>query len=260
MYMLALAAESDPIGFVLINGRNPTPDELAAMFGGGTIPEIECWLKELGHNGVYRLDAHGRMYNKRMVDDAKLVPIKSRAGKMGHEIAYGKRRTNSRLPGTTRNPLEESSTATATVLEERRKEESESVVVRKAPDPPPPTGHAHDDQRRNGGDHARPRTRLPENWEPDADQRAYATDRGLNADEIAFAFRTYWSEKRGVAALKADWRAAWIIWCNRDASHLAAVASTARARGPGPDGRGVVSLMDAASRVAADFARKRNLG
>jgi hypothetical protein len=61
--------------------------------------------------------------------------------------------------------------------------------------------------------------RLPDNWQPSADDRAYAEGLGLNAAAVAENFRAYWHAKTGQAATKAGtkgWTLTWQVWCRRE--------------------------------------------
>lgn len=68
-----------------------------------------------------------------------------------------------------------------------------------------------------GGAQARRGTRLPPDWQPNLDDRAYAEGLGLDATRIAEAFRDYWHAKAGKDAVKLDWSATWRGWCRREA-------------------------------------------
>lgn len=59
-------------------------------------------------------------------------------------------------------------------------------------------------------------TRLPENWEPDDDGRAYAAKLGLDCQAILADFRDYWHARAGPGAIKMDWNATWRTWCRRE--------------------------------------------
>ena len=58
--------------------------------------------------------------------------------------------------------------------------------------------------------------RLPSDWQPDAEDRAYAASKDLTENEIdreAEKFRNYWHSKAGAGATKLDWRKTWKNWC-----------------------------------------------
>lgn len=59
--------------------------------------------------------------------------------------------------------------------------------------------------------------RLPDGWLPTDDDRAFASQLGLDADAVAAQFRDYWRAKAGKDAAKLDWSATWRGWCRRDA-------------------------------------------
>lgn len=47
-------------------------------------------------------------------------------------------------------------------------------------------------------------TRLPDDWQPNAEERAYAEAHGLDPDEVAIEFCDYWLAKAGKDARKVD--------------------------------------------------------
>lgn len=58
-------------------------------------------------------------------------------------------------------------------------------------------------------------SRLPEDWQPNEDQIAYASQKGLAQDEItriANDFADYWIAKAGRDAVKVDWNRTWQKW------------------------------------------------
>ncbi len=67
---------------------------------------------------------------------------------------------------------------------------------------------------------AKPRgRRIPDDWEPDLELRAYATGRGFTADDtarIAETFRDYWRAEAGAKATKLDWDAAFRVWVQKE--------------------------------------------
>lgn len=60
-------------------------------------------------------------------------------------------------------------------------------------------------------------TRLPDDWQPSADERGFASDLGMDPDATASSFRDYWVAVAGAKGRKADWPATWRNWCRRDA-------------------------------------------
>lgn len=74
----------------------------------------------------------------------------------------------------------------------------------------------------NGVHHDRaPRgTRLPADWEPSADDLAFAERNGFDratAIRLAEGFRDYWIGRAGPGGVKLDWPATWRNWVRREA-------------------------------------------
>lgn len=59
--------------------------------------------------------------------------------------------------------------------------------------------------------------RLPADWAPDVDDRAFAESLGLDVDRVAANYRDYWISRPGPAGVKLDWHATWRIWCRKEA-------------------------------------------
>jgi len=82
MDMLCVAAESDPYGYVLVNGQEPTLIDLCRITG-----EVENVvapaLAELERNGVFSRDRSGRIFCRRMVRESKIKKISEKNGKLG---------------------------------------------------------------------------------------------------------------------------------------------------------------------------------
>lgn len=56
-------------------------------------------------------------------------------------------------------------------------------------------------------------SRLPDDWQPSAQDIAYAQGQRVNPVELAEAFRDYWHASATPTARKLDWAAAWRTWC-----------------------------------------------
>lgn len=82
MRMLCIAAAHDPIGYVAVAGRALDETSLARMTGG-LESEVRALVGELDRNGVFSRDRHGRVYSRRMVNDAKRAAIAKKNGKNG---------------------------------------------------------------------------------------------------------------------------------------------------------------------------------
>ncbi|MFA6134710.1 MAG: hypothetical protein WC869_11910 [Phycisphaerae bacterium] len=66
--LLALMHEAEPYGCLLVNGKPPSPAQLAAMLGG-TARQVETLMAELEAAGVFSRDDEGVVYSRRMVRD-----------------------------------------------------------------------------------------------------------------------------------------------------------------------------------------------
>jgi hypothetical protein len=60
-------------------------------------------------------------------------------------------------------------------------------------------------------------SRLPEDWMPSDEDRAFAEQHGKNPHAIAPSFRDYWHGVAGAKGRKADWSATWRNWVRREA-------------------------------------------
>lgn len=68
--MLAIMAESDPPGYLEIDGRSIAVQVLARVIGSPE-DQVEAALQELGDLGVYSTDRRGTLYSRRMINDSK---------------------------------------------------------------------------------------------------------------------------------------------------------------------------------------------
>ncbi|MCR0981806.1 hypothetical protein [Roseomonas populi] len=75
-------------------------------------------------------------------------------------------------------------------------------------------------------------TRLPTNWQPSEDDRAFARSLGLDPDAVAAEFRDYWCALPGTKATKLDWSATFHNRCREVAGRRRGVSGT----GAGPPG------------------------
>jgi hypothetical protein len=90
MRMLCIASAHDPIGYVAVAGRGLDETALARMTGcSGS--EAADLLGELERNGVFSRDRAGRIFSRRMVNDARRAAIARKNGKMGGNPTLGKR-------------------------------------------------------------------------------------------------------------------------------------------------------------------------
>jgi hypothetical protein len=59
-------------------------------------------------------------------------------------------------------------------------------------------------------------SRLPKDWQPGPEDRAFAASLGVDPDATAARFRDYWTAAAGPNARKLDWSATWRNWCRQD--------------------------------------------
>jgi len=82
MRCLCIAAESQPIGYVTVNGTALNASDLAILAGSNEA-EVSNLLGELERKGVFSRDASGRIYSRRIVRDAQRSAIAQKNGKLG---------------------------------------------------------------------------------------------------------------------------------------------------------------------------------
>jgi len=88
MRMLCLAAEAQPPGYVVINGRPPSLPELARICGT-SVHMARKLTQELAQNGVSSQTAEGVFFNRRMVRDGEVSAKRSEAGTKGAITTWG---------------------------------------------------------------------------------------------------------------------------------------------------------------------------
>lgn len=85
--LLCMMSESDPRGYLQINGKAPSETQLARMVGC-TEEEISRGLSELSAAGVFSSTKTGVIFSRRMVKDDNLIKIRKKCGKMGGNPAF----------------------------------------------------------------------------------------------------------------------------------------------------------------------------
>lgn len=89
--MLLLMNEQEPRGYLLLNGRNPTPKQIAAMARTDPNRVEEC-LAELEEAGVLSRDRRGVIYSRRMIREEQKARIARENGKKGGNPSLRKQR------------------------------------------------------------------------------------------------------------------------------------------------------------------------
>jgi hypothetical protein len=82
MDMLCIAAEAQPTGYVLLNGRPLSCTDLARL-SGAPEDEVRSAIAELDAAGVFSRDRKGRIYSRRMVRDCRQAQLNRKNGLNG---------------------------------------------------------------------------------------------------------------------------------------------------------------------------------
>jgi DNA-binding Lrp family transcriptional regulator len=201
--MLSIMHEAG--GYLVVNGRAPTPKQIAQLTGG-TEREVMALLRELEDAGVFSRTDAGVIYSRRMVRDAEANAIAREHGKRGGNPKL-KADTggvdNGGVGGGVNpplNPQAKPGVGATHKLEAEAEAEAEK-------EPPSPTSLARPPRG----------CRLPPDWVPSEADAEFATGLGLRPGAIAAQFRDYWHAKTGKDATKLDWSATWRGWCRREA-------------------------------------------
>jgi hypothetical protein len=135
MDMLCIAAQHDPIGYVAVNGEACTNEDIARV-SGSSIETVDDLIKELERNGVFSRDRKGKIYNRRMINDAKKRKIARENGKNGGNPSL--RNNSSFSTSDNQNPTDGVKGGLNTQRLETRDQEKESCP--KSPSAPPDLG------------------------------------------------------------------------------------------------------------------------
>ena len=73
-------------------------------------------------------------------------------------------------------------------------------------------------------------SRLPADWTPSDEDRAFAQAEGIDPEREAGSFRDYWTSKPGAAGRKSNWSATWRNWVRRSAERKPAHVEQPRYR------------------------------
>lgn len=138
--MLGLMHDSTLIGYLLLNGKKPTPEQLARVLGDD-IRDLVPWLEELAAAGVYSENEDGIIFSRRMVRDQE----RAEKGRADIELRGGAWGKSGEKPNrsTSRDPNRVPARAPTTYILEARDQNKDTVgpgVER----PPEPTVSAKD--------------------------------------------------------------------------------------------------------------------
>ena len=244
--LLGLMHESTLIGTLFVNGKIPTIETLAKMFGDD--PErLAGWIRELVDNGVCSVDEDGALYSRKMRNAAE-ISEKGRKDvqKRGGSWAPGKKQKAPKKGvngvangdpnrGAIRDPIAQRLDNT-TELEELESPLTSShpeplyladslLVSQKSETRPPavsvPVVSEFEQLLRPASKpiSSKRGTRwpagqtVPDDWIAAAAKRR--AERGLPVIDLALEaekFTNYWTAKSGQAATKVDWAATWRMW------------------------------------------------
>lgn len=197
MRMLCIAAAHDQIGYVAVAGRGLNETSIARMTGGSE-SEVRDLLGELDQNGVFSRDRQGRIYSRRMINDAKRAAIAKKNGKQGGNPSLSKDTTNS----TSDNPQDNGGLKT---------QEPEAIIQKEKP-PTPLEGGAED-----LGSKRRPRKALPDAFPtPELIEEQQQKARELGADiDLSTEADRFRNWAIGKDAKFVEWSAAWRNWAGK---------------------------------------------
>ena len=99
-------------------------------------------------------------------------------------------------------------------------------------------------------------TRLPADWVPTEDDRAFAASLGVAVDREAASFRDYWHAKPGADGRKTNWSATWRNWVRRTSERKQGNGTGSRSQSR----NGFIVLAERLAREDADRAAGRPAG
>lgn len=176
-------------------------------------------IKDMALRG-WMLCSDGRLYHPTVAEKARhawksRVQQRERAAKRWEK---SERATGNATASDTHEPRECHGISQGNAIERERERESidsslrsESVGAVAPADPPTVRIVSTSEPKAPRG------TRLPSDWEPDADLTSFAEGLGLNPGTVAAKFRDHWISATGQRATKLDWKAAFRLWCRNDA-------------------------------------------
>lgn len=124
------------------------------------------------------------------------------------------------------------------------------------PQPPFPTERTSTDKPVEGGaggkraERADRGTRLPADWVPTEEDRAFASALGVAVEREAALFRDYWTAKPGADGRKTNWSATWRNWVRRSSERTSGNGNGSRSQSR----NGFIVLAERLAREDADRA------
>lgn len=210
-------------------GSLPDDDALLARLTGYG-RDVATWrrLREAGALRGFVLCSDGRLYHGVVCakaleawDKKRTQRAKTRAATLAAQKA--RRRDEDRDVSVT-------DTVTDTVTESKGREgkgtepRMEVNLPCNSEQPPGPDKPGARAERADRG------TRLPADWSPSDEDRAFAEGEGIDPEREAGSFRDYWTSKPGAAGRKSNWSATWRNWVRRSAERKPSNAEQPRYR------------------------------
>jgi hypothetical protein len=104
--IIGLMSEADPRGSLLINGKQPTDQQLAAVCGV-PVSEVSAAMAELRDAGVFRVDPDGTIYSRRMrCDDQATNTARANGAHGGNPYLRAARQDKEQRVNPLVNPLD----------------------------------------------------------------------------------------------------------------------------------------------------------
>jgi hypothetical protein len=91
MRLLCIAARANPVGYLVIDGRPCTDDDIARL-AGEPVDTVRALLDELERNCVFSRTRKGIIYNRRMTRDAKRSAANRENGQKGGAVTAEKQK------------------------------------------------------------------------------------------------------------------------------------------------------------------------
>ncbi len=259
MDLLAIMFDAEPCGHLLVNGRQPTERQLAAVCGA-SIDELTSCLSELEEAGAFSRSEDGVIFNRRMVRDKAISDEASANGKMGGNPTLTGGLNPKRTTGVKRglkagvNPHNEDGLTTPLKHQEAEAEadidsslRSESVSASAPDEKPAVRVVGYSEPKAPKG------CRLPDTWWPSDDLQQFARSNGCDPNKVAEAFCDYWRAVAGAKGVKLDWDATFRNWCRRDSERGGKTASVPRERPKS-------ILAQQADRMEAEWLARQGMG
>jgi hypothetical protein len=227
--MLCLMHEAEPYGHLVVNGR-PVKDAQIAALAGLPLVELGALLTELEEAGVLSRSRTGTIYSRRMTRDERKRKDGAKAAENGtlptsrrgrqHTVNKGE---NSPPPGVAEGVVDKPpSPQKPEARYQTNKKGKETNVSSPQKDDPPHGGFSVGDlpeQPPTPPPKTDRASRLPTDWQPTADNCAYAAEKGFSPEQtadLAEGFRDYWCAKSGKDAMKTNWSLTWNTWVRND--------------------------------------------